>query len=56
MYETFDAVTNLYERTKWNELGDATVYELSDFVTATYLAEASVRLEVASSRLIGGPR
>lgn len=29
---------------------------LSDFVTATYLTEASVRLEIASTRLIGGPR
>ena len=29
---------------------------LSDFVTFAYLTEASVRLEVASSRLIGRPR
>ena len=29
---------------------------LSDFVTAAYLTEASVRLEIASSRLVGGPR
>ena len=29
---------------------------LSDFVTAAYLTEASVRLEIASARLIGGRR
>jgi hypothetical protein len=29
---------------------------LSDFVTAAYLTEASVRLEIASSRLLGTPR
>ncbi|CAB4933901.1 MAG: hypothetical protein F2840_02190 [Actinobacteria bacterium] len=29
---------------------------LSDFVTAAYLTEASVRLEIASTRLLGTPR
>ena len=29
---------------------------LSDFVTAAYLTEASVRLEISSARLLGGPR